>query len=121
MAKILVIEDDEQIRSLIKQILEKEGHYILIAPEGEKGLALYKDELPDLVITDIVMPGKEGLSTIMDLKSINPNVKIIAISGGGKVSPESYLYLAEKYGAMAVLKKPFTRLEITNSVNRLLD
>jgi DNA-binding response OmpR family regulator len=121
MAKILVIEDDEQIRSLIKQILEKEGHYIFIAPEGEKGLALYKDKLPDLVITDIVMPGKEGLETIMELKSINPDTKIIAISGGGKVSPETYLDLAKKFGAIVALKKPFTRLEITNSVNMLLD
>ncbi len=120
MATILVIEDDEQIRSLIKQILEKEGHYVLLASEGEKGLALYKENMPDLVVTDIVMPGKEGLSTIIDLKRKNPDVKIIAISGGGKVSPKLYLNLAWKFGALVTLEKPFTRMEIINTVKMML-
>jgi len=120
MAHILVIEDDEQIRVLLRQILEREGHEVLEAPEGDKGLKIYRENLPDIVITDLLMPGKEGLETIRELREVNPDVRIIAVSGGGQISPDLYLDLARKLGAFLTLKKPFTRMEILGAVDLLL-
>jgi len=120
MAHILVIEDDEQIRVLLRQILEQEGHEVLEAPEGDKGLKIYRENLPDIVITDLIMPGKEGLETIRELREVNPDVRILAVSGGGKISPDLYLDLARRLGAFLTLKKPFTRMEILGAVDLLV-
>ncbi|RLB31609.1 MAG: response regulator, partial [Deltaproteobacteria bacterium] len=81
MKKILVIDDDEQIRHILRRFLERAGYEVLEASNGQEGMALYRKEGPELVITDIIMPKKEGMETIMDMKGEFPKAKIIAISG----------------------------------------
>ena len=121
MARILIIDDDEQILRTLHQVLEMEGHEVLDAPNGKEGMKIYEKRGADLVITDIVMPEKEGIETIKELQEDNPDLKIIAISGGGTVDPRVYLHLAENLGAMRTLVKPFTREQLLTAVSDLLE
>lgn len=118
--KILVIDDEEPIRNMLRQILEKEGFEVVDAREGEEGLKCQRAAPADLIITDIIMPEKEGIETIRELKEDYPELKILAISGGGRIGAESYLALAEKFGADAILRKPLTRDELMEKVRSLL-
>ncbi len=120
MARILVIDDDEQIRKTIHQVLELEGHEVVVASNGKEGIKLFKESGANLIITDIVMPEKEGLETITELRRDFPDVKILAISGGGRGDPESYLTLAKVFGAVRTLTKPFQRAELLEAVNETL-
>jgi len=101
-------------------MLEREGYEILEAPDGAEGIKIYREEPTDIVITDILMEGKEGIETIRELKKDFPDVKIIAISGGGRIEPESYLNMAQKFGALQTLTKPFDRKELLEAVRKLL-
>ncbi|MEW6347495.1 MAG: response regulator [Thermodesulfobacteriota bacterium] len=121
MARILVIEDETDIRGLYKRFLEQAGHEVMEAPDGEEGVRLYRKTAADLVITDIIMPEKEGIETIMELRKDFPEVKIIAISGGGKAMPSSTcLSLAKGLGATKTLAKPFKRQELLDAVAEVL-
>lgn len=120
MAKILVVDDDKQVRKYVSQTLFRAGHETIMAGDGNECLRLFKHSEPELVIIDIIMPEKEGIETIIELKRIAPDVKIIAISGGGRVGPESYLMTARGLGACAALQKPFTAGELTGLVARVL-
>ncbi len=120
MASILIADDDEQIRELMRLILEKAGYDTMAATNGNQAVRDYKAKRPDLVILDIIMPEKEGIETIMELKGIDPEVKIIAISGGGKSGPENYLSMAKKLGAKATLEKPIDKNELLRVVNDIL-
>jgi CheY-like chemotaxis protein len=120
MAVILVIDDDAQIRLLLRRILEKEGHRVYDAADGTSGLSLLKRRNMDLVITDIIMPEKEGLETILDIRHEFPDIKIIAISGGGKTGLPDFLPAAKKFGAHYTLSKPFGKNELLEAVNNLL-
>jgi CheY-like chemotaxis protein len=121
MAKILVADDDSEIRLLIKRTLEKEGHSIVEATDGVVAIELFKEQVFDLAIIDIIMPKKEGIRTILELKQLKPNIRIVAISGGGFVKPESYLATAEAFGAECILTKPFNASELSETVNNLLN
>jgi len=105
LAYILVMEDERIIQTIIRRYLEREGHEVVIAGDGEEGIKLYNERPADLVLTDIIMPKKEGIETIRDLKKISPDVKIIAMSGGGKIDSEDYLDLAAKFGVKATFIK----------------
>jgi YesN/AraC family two-component response regulator len=118
--KILIIDDEESIRRVIRQSLEKNGYEVLDAPNGRDGLKIYHEALPDLVITDIIMPEMEGLETIMALRRGNPKVKIITISGGG-AKGFNYLPTALKLGALRAIAKPFTQRELLRTVFDLLE
>ena len=118
--RILVIEDDEQMCAMLTQVLEKEGYAVVDAPNGKVGMKLYKENGADLVITDLIMPEKEGIETIRELRQDNPDVKIIAISGGGTIKPEEYLAIAERLGVQKTLVKPFRKEEILEAVNDLI-
>ena len=83
MAVVLVIEDDDHLRGLLRAVLERAGHTVEDAPNGAAGLKRFYSHPADVVVTDIIMPEKEGLETIIELKRDHPEVKIIAISGGG--------------------------------------
>ena len=83
MANILIIEDDEDIRRVLKKILETDGHKVTVAPNGKVGIEVYREERNDIVITDMIMPDMEGVETILHIRSDCPDAKIIAISGGG--------------------------------------
>jgi len=120
MAKIIVIDDEPYILLMLKKMLEKEGHDVDMATNGFEGLELYHKNGADIIITDIVMPEKEGLETIMNLKEENPDLKIIAISGGGRVDSREYLHSARLLGAEKIFQKPFKKDEIIRAVNELL-
>ena len=120
MARILVIDDNEMVRDILSDLLEAEGHEVRTATEGRGGLALLADFMADIVITDILMPGQEGIETIQELRASNPETKIVAISGGGTRYGLSFLDMAEKLGAHATLSKPIDAKELAAVVERLL-
>ncbi len=117
---ILVIDDDEIIRHLFRDILEREGYTVLDAPDGNKGLKQYRENPTDLVITDLIMPNKEGIETIRDLRREFPDIKIIAVSGGGRIGPDSYLQMARNFGALHALTKPIDRKTLLKTVEEVL-
>lgn len=120
MAKILVVEDEDILRNVLVKILTKAGFEVQQAGDGNQALELCLWFRPDLVLTDIVMPDKEGLETIQELLEMRPELKIIAMSGGGRSGPGSYLSIAVKLGAKATLKKPFMREELISTINSVL-
>ncbi len=121
MARILIIDEEEQVRRYLRKILEAQGHEVVAASDGKLGIELCREEPTDLIITDIFMPEKEGLETIRELRRDYPDVKIIAISGGGRTGNLDFLPLAEKFGALRTLDKPFTRQEMLDAVQEVLD
>ena len=121
MPRILVIDDDEQIRLLLRSILEREGYEVETAADGAQGLNFFRKDPADLVITDILMPEKEGLETIRELCDEFPDAKIIAISGGGSLAhPEVYLELCKKFGALRTFQKPVDRHELVTAVREII-
>ncbi len=120
MKHILIIDDEGQIRKAMKEILEKEGYGVTVAANGREGVELFKKRPVDLIITDIIMPEKAGLETIAEIKKENTQVKIIAISGGGRVSSKDYLVWAEKMGASRTFAKPIDFGELLKAVAALL-
>jgi DNA-binding response OmpR family regulator len=118
--QILVIEDDFAVRELILQTLSRAGYQVIAAGDGVEGLNLFREKNPALVITDIVMPQKEGLQTIIELRQESPGVKVIAMSGGGRYCNADYLKLARKFGASRTVSKPFMREEMLTAVRELL-
>jgi DNA-binding NtrC family response regulator len=120
MTTILTIDDDAHILALYRGILEREGYGIIESSDGDRGIEICRGEPIDLVITDIIMPGKEGLETIMELRQEFPDLGIVAVSGGGRLGPDSYLPLAITMGAQRTLSKPFTRQELLDTVEDLL-
>jgi DNA-binding response OmpR family regulator len=120
MAHILLIEDDEALRGALSAGLTHMGHTVDVAGNGKIGLALYRPDMTDLVITDIIMPEREGLETIAQLKAKCATVDIIAISGGGRAGGLDPLYIAAKMGANSTLQKPFTLEQLIALVNARL-
>jgi CheY-like chemotaxis protein len=118
VAHILVIEDEENILGLITTMLEKSGHHVVGAHDGTEGLMIYRDQPTDLVITDILMPKKDGVETIRELKRDFPQARIIAITGyRGRFNR---LPAAEFVGAQVTLMKPFTQSQLLEAVDGLL-
>ncbi|PKN78052.1 MAG: response regulator [Candidatus Cloacimonetes bacterium HGW-Cloacimonetes-1] len=121
MKKILIIEDENSFRNVLEQMLRKAGYEIQSAEDGNCALTICDDFIPDLVLTDIIMPDKEGLETIQELIIRFPEIKIIAMSGGGRFGPDSYLPLAKKLGAKRTLQKPFMRDELLSTILEVLE
>lgn len=117
---ILIVEDDDVAKMLLYGLLENLGYQILEASNGNEAINLYKEYKPDLVITDIIMPVKEGIETIKMLKQIDPEVKIIAISGGGPNEAEEYLKVAKTVGAIYTIEKPIDKEDLIEKVSSLL-
>lgn len=120
MKTILLIDDETDILQLLQRILEKSGYNVLTAENGKMADRLLDQHTFDLVITDIIMPDKDGMEVIFQLKQTSPSIKIIAISGGGKLAPEGYLKMAEIAGADAIIQKPFESSYLLQVVNNLL-
>ena len=117
---ILIVDDDAEIRQMICKMLATVNLQALGASNGIKAMSIVKKQPVDLVITDIVMPEQEGLETIRQLKKGYPHIKIIAISGGGKMdNAKNYLSVAKAFGADIVLSKPFLTKELLSSVTAL--
>ncbi len=131
MAKILIVDDEEDVRIALKQVLERAGYEVSVAATGNEGLDLMKRDAADLVITDVIMPGIDGITTARKIREKYRDTRIIVISGGGKAAPDpyepdaistrSYLASASSAGADRTLTKPFDRKEILRVVRNLLE
>lgn len=117
--RILVVDDNEQMRELLRLILETAGHEIAEAADGKVALDLLGAAPAELVITDIIMPEMEGIDLIMAIRTRYPGVRIIAISGGGKIDPNLCLNMAGKLGADRILRKPFGKAAILSVISEL--
>ena len=120
MKKILIVDDEEVIRMLYGEELEEEGYEVATASNGRIGIQLYQSEPFDIVITDLIMPDMEGIETMMRLRKLDPGVKVIAISGGGRNRPDEYLHLAAKLGALSTFKKPVDRTALLFAAHALV-
>lgn len=119
MPRVLVVDDDDDVRELLRQMLERAGYEVSAAADGRQGIAEYRRSAADLIVLDIVMPEKEGLETIMELRRDDPEVKIIAISGGGRIGPQSYIEVARALGAQRTFSKPLDRKDFLAAVREL--
>lgn len=120
MAKILVVDDEELARVSLRDVLEGEGHEVIEAANGKQALAMFETGQPDLVVTDMIMPEKEGVETIVEIKRISPTTPILAISGSGRTKNMDFLDLARQYGVQRTLPKPFSANELVEAVRALL-
>ena len=118
--KILIVDDDDVVRQLILKILKSENYEVIQAVNGKDALnVLTEQKNIQLVITDLIMPEMEGIETINHVKKEFPHIKILAISGGGKGSPYSYLNIAKRLGADSTLSKPFVKQQLLDAINEL--
>jgi CheY-like chemotaxis protein len=120
MARVLVIDDDEEQRTLIRHMLDRVGHRVEEAADGAEGLRQFGKQAPHVVITDINMPGLDGHEVISALKAANANVPIIAISGGSAVPKDELLLRASQLGAAEIIMKPFEFEQLAGAVGRAL-
>ena len=120
MARILIIDDEDELRSMLRQMLEQASHEVTEAVNGAEGIQLYEQDRPDLIITDIIMPEKEGVETIIALRRADPDLPIIAISGGGRLDATDFLTMTKKLGARRTLPKPFRRHQLLEAVGECL-
>jgi DNA-binding response OmpR family regulator len=120
MARILVIDDDEIVNTMIVQMLSEQGHKADAAWNGNQGLKLMETIPYDLVVTDIIMPEKEGIETINIIRQKSRTLPIIAISGGGKIGSQQYLSLAHQFGADYIFHKPFRKEPFLDAVRECL-
>lgn len=121
MKRILVVDDEDQIRTMLTQMLSQEGYEVHTAENGEDGMTLVGKYSFDLVITDMIMPVKDGLKFIMELVRDYPDLRILAISGGGAIKAERYLTMAGYLGDIATLEKPFKRDVLLGLVSQQLE
>jgi YesN/AraC family two-component response regulator len=119
MYDILVVDDEPMIREGLKVALEIEGHRAQTASDGNEALRMVNECAPNLIITDIIMPESDGIEVICTVKETNPEVKILAISGGGRISAKDHLNIAKQLGATGILTKPFSTEELICEINRL--
>jgi DNA-binding response OmpR family regulator len=120
MALVLIVDDDPQMLRLLTDVVELDKHDVLLAQDGALALEFFDHQTPDLMITDILMPNKEGLELISEVKDKAPSIKIIAYSGGGSADPESYLEFATGMGADRVFSKPMPLSELRSEIQSLL-
>ena len=121
MARILIIDDDEQFRAMLAQMLEEDAHSVTVACDGDEGLSLIAEAMPQLIITDILMPHKDGIETIAALSQAGSEIPIIAVSGGQRVTTADFnLALASLIGVKATLAKPFTRADLRLALKQAL-
>jgi DNA-binding NtrC family response regulator len=121
MAHILLVDDDDGFRDMLRQALVKMGHTVIEARNGRDALEVHAVQPADVILTDIIMPETEGLETIMTIRRTQPETRIVAMSGGGCLSPQQYLSMAEQLGANAILQKPFSIAQMAVALERALD
>lgn len=120
MPRILVIEDEELARYSMRDILESGGYEVVEASDGREGILVQEDRAADLVITDIIMPHKDGVETVIEMRRAFPDLPIIAVSGGGRTRNLSFLSMAKEFGANESLVKPFAAADLLAAVERCL-
>jgi DNA-binding NtrC family response regulator len=120
MPSILIIDDDDHVRLMLEQTLERAGYATIAVGDGKEALRVQREAPADLVLTDLIMPEKDGLETISEIRRLFPNGKIIAMSGGGRYGNLDFLPVAKKLGASRTLAKPFTREKLLETVREVL-
>lgn len=120
MKSVLVIDDDPVFCTLVEGILARDGYAVTTAGDAQTGVSRFGELNPDLVIVDILMPGKEGMATILELREASPDARIMAITGGGRFAAADVLRIAELLGADNSLKKPFEPAALLSTVKRCL-
>jgi CheY-like chemotaxis protein len=121
MPGILIVEDNRELREMLKESLTRKSFIVQEADNGKDAIMHFKPGVTDLVVTDLIMPEEDGLKVIMKLRELKPSLKFIAISGGGKAGPASYLNLAKALGADAIYSKPFSVNEMIGKIEELLE
>jgi DNA-binding response OmpR family regulator len=121
MARVLIIEDDDAMRRLVVRTLVAGGHDVIEAVDGREGMRIFREQAPDIVVSDIVMPHRDGIETIREIHAASPATGIIAMSGAGHGRVGLYLTAAEQFGADAVLQKPFRPDQLTAAIDRLVE
>lgn len=109
--RVLLIDDEAGLRLTMRKMLEAGGHEVVEADNGRRGVEAFRRQPPDVVVTDIIMPDREGIETIRDIRALDAKVRIVAISGGGRNQNMEFLRIAAKLGASATLAKPFRKEE----------
>ena len=120
MPQLLIIDDDATMRDVLYEMMTMEGYSAMTAANGLEALKLLEIHRFDCIITDIVMPEKEGLETILHIRKHFPDLPVIAMSGGARIKPESYLDLAKQFGARYVFPKPFVKKDIVAAIKECL-
>jgi len=121
MASLLVIDDEPGLRTFIKEMFQEAGHAVVVAANGTLGLAHFKEGSYDVVITDLILPDKEGNEMIAEMRRLVPGQKIVAISGGGPTRNPEFLDMAEELGADELLPKPFSMQDLRRAVAACLE
>jgi DNA-binding response OmpR family regulator len=117
---ILIVDDESEIREMLEMMLGNAGYETESVSNGEEAVNKFKEKNYDLLITDVVMPEKDGVAAMLELRSSLPGIKIIAMSGGGVIPPETYLEVAAKLGASKTFTKPLNTRELLNAVKELI-
>ena len=120
MNSVLVIDDDPVVCAVVEHVLEGEGYSVTSAADAQTGISRFTELNPDLVIVDILMPGKEGMATILELREANPDARILAMTGGGNFTAGDVLRIAELLGADNSIEKPFAPAALVSMVERCL-
>ncbi|MBD3420206.1 MAG: response regulator [Chitinivibrionales bacterium] len=120
MKTILIVDDDEIMRTMLQDMLAIEGYAVDCAPDGAVVQHMLKNQSYDLIVTDIVMPEKEGIETIIHIRKAHPDLPVIAISGGGRMAPGDYLEVAQGLGVNFTFAKPLDRKEFVAAVKSCL-
>ena len=117
--KILIVDDNVEYLEVLYEYLVGCGYDVSQSSNGKDALNKFSDYRPDIVVTDIVMPGTDGIELLLKLREINPEVKIIVMSGGNKGHGKTYLHLAKELGANSILNKPFKLAELLEQIEKL--
>ncbi|HEX2136554.1 MAG TPA: response regulator [Microvirga sp.] len=120
MALVLVIDDEARFRELVREVLQEAGHQVVDAPDGRVGFRMFLDHRPDLVIMDLFMPEQEGIETIRQIRAEAPDIRIIAMSGGGSYGFTDALEGVKLLGADAALRKPFRNEDLLSTVDAMV-
>jgi len=120
-SRILIVEDDASVRRFLREALENAGYQVIVGKDGQEGITMYRERPTDLIITDIIMPGKDGLAVIMEILSEFPESKLIAISGGNDLGTDEMLRMAVNFGACRAIQKPFSVSVLLDAVREALE
>lgn len=118
---ILLVDDEESIRTMVQAVLSEPEYEFTEASNGAEALGILENTRFDLIITDVIMPDCDGIELVMTVRRKLPDIKVIVMSGGGRVRADHYLNLAEKLGAARVFEKPFNTAELRETVKELLE
>jgi len=121
MTRVLLVDDDEIIRETLSEALKLRNFYVYSLSDGTKVVQEIEENDYDIIVLDIVMPNKEGLETIQDVRKINSKIPILAVSGGGRTAPSSNLAIAKMMGANDTLVKPFDSLSLVQKIQKILE